>query len=72
EGFLRLLYEPKYSQVLGVQIVAANATDMIAEAAILMEMEGTTYDLAKAVHAHPTVAEVFMDLGSEAVKQLAE
>lgn len=67
EGFLRLLYEPKYSQVLGVQIVAPNATDMIAEAALLLEMEGTVYDLARAVHAHPTVSEVFMDAGSEAV-----
>lgn len=66
EGFLRLLFEPKYSQVLGVQIVAANATDMIAEAAVLMELEGTVYDLAKTVHAHPTVAEVFMDAGADA------
>jgi len=72
EGFLRLLYEPKYSQVLGVQIVASNATDMIAEAAVLMELEGTVYDLAKAVHAHPTVAEVFMDAGSEAANQSAD
>lgn len=70
EGFLRLLYEPKYSQVLGVQIVAANATDMIAEAALLLEMEGTVYDLARAVHAHPTVSEVFMDAGTEALKDL--
>ena len=72
EGFLRLLYEPRYSQVLGVRIVAAYATDMIAEAAILMQMEGTVYDVAQAVHAHPTVAEVFMDAGSEAVHQLVE
>ncbi len=64
EGFIRLLYETKYSQVLGVQIVAPNATDMIAEAAVLMELEGTVYDLARTVHAHPTVAEVFMDAGS--------
>lgn len=61
DGFLRLLYEPKYSQVLGVQIVSAHATDMIAEAALLMEMEGTVYDLFKTVHAHPTISEVFMD-----------
>lgn len=64
EGFVRLLYETRYSQVLGVQIVAPNATDMIAEAAVLMELEGTVYDLARTVHAHPTVAEVFMDAGS--------
>lgn len=63
EGFMRLIYEPKYSQVLGVQIVADNATDMISEAAILMELEGTVYDLAAAIHAHPTVSEVFMDIG---------
>jgi dihydrolipoamide dehydrogenase len=66
EGFIRLLYEPKYSQVLGVQIVAANATDLIAEAGILMELEGTVYDLARAVHAHPTVSEVFMDASQAA------
>ncbi len=64
EGFIRLIYETNYSQVLGVQIVAPNATDLIAEAGVLMELEGTVYDLARTVHAHPTVAEVFMDAGS--------
>ncbi|MDD4310498.1 MAG: FAD-dependent oxidoreductase [Candidatus Cloacimonetes bacterium] len=64
EGFIRLLFETKYHQVLGVQIVAANATDLIAEAGILLELEGTVYDLAKTVHAHPTIAEVFMDVAS--------
>ena len=64
DGSVRLLYEPKYSQVLGVQIVASNATDMISEAAILMELEGTIYDVARAVHAHPTVSEVFMEAGA--------
>ncbi len=61
EGFIRLLYEPKYHQVLGVQIAGVNATDLIAEAAVLMQLEGTVYDLANTVHAHPTVAEVFFD-----------
>ncbi len=63
EGFIRLLYENHYRQVLGVQIVAANATDLISEAGVLMELEGTIYDLARTVHAHPTIAEVFMDVG---------
>lgn len=65
EGFVRILFEPKYHQVLGVQIVAANATDLIAEAGILMELEGTVYDMANTVHAHPTIAEVFMDVAKE-------
>jgi len=65
DGFLRLLYEDKYKQVLGVQIVSEHATDMIAEAAILMQMEGTIYELAGTIHAHPTVSEVFMELGAQ-------
>lgn len=64
EGFIRIVYETKYNEVLGVQIVASNATDLISEAGILMELEGTTYDLARTIHAHPTVAEVYMDAGS--------
>ncbi len=65
EGFIRLLFENKYRQVLGVQIVAANATDLISEAGVLLELEGTVYDLARTVHAHPTIAEVFMDVSKD-------
>jgi len=61
DGFIRVLFDPKYGEVLGVQIAAAHATDLIAEAALLMEMEGTVYDLARTIHAHPTVSEVFME-----------
>ncbi|MDD3282800.1 MAG: FAD-dependent oxidoreductase, partial [Candidatus Cloacimonetes bacterium] len=64
DGFIRILYETKYNEVLGVQIVAANATDLISEAGILIELEGTTFDLARTIHAHPTVAEIYMDAGS--------
>ncbi len=63
EGSVRILYESRYQQVLGVQIVGSDATDMIGEASILMELEGTIYDVAKAIHAHPTISEVFMDAG---------
>ncbi|HQQ68554.1 MAG TPA: dihydrolipoyl dehydrogenase, partial [Candidatus Cloacimonadota bacterium] len=61
EGFIRVIYEPRYHEVLGVQIAAANATDLISEAGILMELEGTTFDLARTIHAHPTVAEIYLD-----------
>ncbi len=66
EGFLRLISEKKYGEVLGVQIVADHATDMIGEAAALMQLEGTVYDVAAAIHAHPTVSEVFMEAGYDA------
>jgi dihydrolipoamide dehydrogenase len=67
EGFVRLLSEKRYGEVLGVQIVAAHATDMIAEAAALLQTEGTVFDLTKIIHAHPTVSEVFLEAGYAAV-----
>lgn len=67
EGFLRILSENKYGEVLGVQIAAPNATDMIAEASAYMQLESTVYDIAKTVHAHPTISEIFMEAGFEGV-----
>lgn len=67
EGFVRILSETKYGEVLGVQIVAPNATDMINEAAAYMQLESTVYDIAGTIHTHPTVSEVFMEAGFEAV-----
>ncbi len=72
EGFVRILSEVKYGQVLGVQIIASNATDMISEAAAFMEAEATIYDVAKTVHAHPTISEVFMEAGFVAVDSAKE
>lgn len=69
EGLIRLLSDKKYGQVLGVQIIASNATDMIAEASAFMQMEGTIYDVAQTIHAHPTVSEIFMEAGFDAVDQ---
>lgn len=65
EGSLRILSEKKYGEVMGVQIIAPNATDMIAEAAAFMQLEATVYDIAMTVHAHPTVSEIFMEAGFE-------
>ncbi|HNW69286.1 MAG TPA: dihydrolipoyl dehydrogenase [Bacteroidales bacterium] len=67
EGLVRLLSDKKYGQVLGAQIVAANATDMIAEAGAYIAIEGTVYDVAQTIHAHPTVSEIFMEAGFDAV-----
>jgi len=67
EGMVRLISEQKYGEILAVQIIAVNATDMISEAAALMKLEGTIYDLAEIIHAHPTISEVFMEAGLDAV-----
>ena len=65
EGVVRILSEKKYGEVLGVHIIAPNATDMIAEAAAFKSVEATIYDVAKTIHAHPTISEVFMEAGLE-------
>jgi len=67
DGLIRILSDKKYGQVLGVQIIAEHATDMIAEAAAYMQIEGTVYDVAQTIHAHPTVSEIFMEAGFNAI-----
>lgn len=67
EGVLRIISEPKYGEVLGVQIIAHNATDLISEAAAYMAVESTVWDVAHTMHAHPTISEVFLEAGSDAV-----
>ncbi|MCK5742144.1 MAG: FAD-dependent oxidoreductase, partial [Chlorobi bacterium] len=69
DGFVRIISDPKYGEILGTQIVALHATDMIAEASAIMELEGTVYDMAKIVHAHPTVSEIIMEAGYDAFDQ---
>jgi dihydrolipoamide dehydrogenase len=71
EGFMRLISDKKYGQVLGVQIVASNATDMIAEASAFMQVEGTIYDVALTIHAHPTISEIFTETGFDAMSKAA-
>lgn len=66
EGIMRIISEPKYGEVLGVQIIAHNATDMISEAAAYMAVESTVWDVARTMHAHPTISEVFLEAGFDA------
>lgn len=68
DGFVRVLSHPSTGQVLGVQILADQAADLIAEAAVLMRMGGTVFDLAGTAHAHPTVSEVFLEASLAAAR----
>ncbi len=63
DGFVKVLADATTDRVLGVHIIAAGAGDMIHEAAVLMEFGGSSEDLARTCHAHPTL--------SEAVKEAA-
>lgn len=67
EGFVKIVADETYGEVLGVHIIASHATDMIAEAVTTLELEGTVHDLAKAVHPHPTLSEVVMEAAHGAI-----
>lgn len=58
EGFVKILADAKTDRVLGVHIIAANASELIASSGVLMEFGGSAEDLARTVHAHPTMSEV--------------
>ncbi|MCX7004470.1 MAG: dihydrolipoyl dehydrogenase, partial [bacterium] len=60
EGFYRILADAKTDAILGVQIFGAHATDLIAEAGLAIRLECTSAELAKTIHAHPTLAEGLM------------
>jgi dihydrolipoamide dehydrogenase len=66
EGFVKILAEAKYGEVVGVHIVAPGATDMIAEAVAIMKLEGTLDDVSTIVHAHPTVSETILEAAFKA------
>ena len=66
EGFIRMLSDKKSGQVLGVQIVGKHASDMISEAGAYLKMEGTVYDVANTIHAHPTISEIYFEVGFDA------
>ena len=63
EGFAKIIADAKTDRVLGAHIVAGNASELIAETVLLMEYSGSSEDLARTIHAHPTM--------SEAVKEAA-
>lgn len=61
EGFIKIVSDADYGEILGVHIIGPQATELIAEAVAAMELEGTVEDLIWTIHAHPTLAEAMLD-----------
>jgi dihydrolipoamide dehydrogenase len=53
--------EAKYGEILGVNILGPHATDLIGEAVLAMQLEGTAQDIAQAIHPHPTLTEALKE-----------
>lgn len=61
DGFVKVVSEAKYGEVLGVHIIGPNATELIAECVTAMELEATIEEMMFTIHAHPTLAESMLD-----------
>jgi dihydrolipoamide dehydrogenase len=70
EGFVKVVADAKYGEVLGVHIIGPQATELIAEAVTAIELEATVDEMMFTIHAHPTLAEAMLD-GFGAVEGMA-
>src|SRR3982751_678791 len=61
DGFVKIVAEKKYDEVLGVHIIGPHATELLAEACVGMALETTADELGRIMHAHPTVSESIME-----------
>ena len=70
DGFVKVVAEAKYGEILGVHIIGPQATELVAEAVAVLELEGTVDEMMYTIHAHPTLSEAMLD-GYGAVKGMA-
>ena len=57
-GLVKIVSDKKYDEVLGVHLIGPHATELLAEACVALQLETTTEELARTVHAHPTLSEI--------------
>jgi dihydrolipoamide dehydrogenase len=61
EGFIKVVSDAKYGEILGVHIIGPLATELVAEAVTALELEATVEDMMFTIHAHPTISEGMLD-----------
>jgi dihydrolipoamide dehydrogenase len=61
DGFIKVVADAKYGEILGVHIIGPFATEIIAECVTALELEATVEEMMFTIHAHPTVAEALLD-----------
>lgn len=61
EGFVKVIYDAKYGELLGTHMIGANVTEMIAEVVAVRKLETTAHEILNAVHPHPTMSEGFKE-----------
>jgi len=66
DGFVKLIFDEQYGELLGAHMIGANVTEMIAEIVAIRRLETTGHELIKTVHPHPTMSEAIMEAAAAA------
>lgn len=70
DGFIKVIFDAKYGELLGAHMIGSNVTEMIAEAVIARKLETTGHEILKTVHPHPTLSEAFMEATAAAYDEV--
>ncbi|TCO07698.1 dihydrolipoyl dehydrogenase [Natronoflexus pectinivorans] len=70
DGFVKLIFDAKYGELLGAHLIGANVTEMIAELVTARKLETTGHELIKAIHPHPTMSEAIMEAAAAAYDEV--
>jgi dihydrolipoamide dehydrogenase len=70
DGFVKLVFDKKYGELLGAHMIGANVTEMIAEIVAIRKLETTGHELIKTVHPHPTMSEAVMEAAAAAYDEV--
>jgi len=66
DGFVKLIFDSTYGELLGAHMIGANVTEMIAEIVVARKLETTAHEIIKSVHPHPTMSEAIMEAAAAA------
>jgi dihydrolipoamide dehydrogenase len=66
DGFVKLIFDAAYGELLGAHMIGANVTEMIAEIVVARKLETTAHEIIKSVHPHPTMSEAIMEAAADA------
>jgi dihydrolipoamide dehydrogenase len=70
DGFVKLIFDAKYGELLGGHMIGANVTEMVAELVALRKLETTGHELIKTIHPHPTLSEAVMEAAAAAYDEV--
>ncbi len=70
EGFVKLVFDAKYGELLGGHMIGANVTEMVAELVAVRKLETTGHEIIKAIHPHPTMSEAIMEAAAAAYDEV--